>query len=233
MKIQRGFLFYVVVVSVALMATIPVVAQGFTIKMKMDDGSQGTTYYVSANAIRKINPGVNDVIDRIDKGTIIYLDHRNKTYKEGSVAQAREAIAKHSGDLDPQKMAMMHRMGLDAPPEVTAIGAGENIAGYPTEKYAIKTGMAEGELWITQSLQFPDAYYRDFNLLAGVQTPFGDMGKIAQVHGVVLKRTMRMKMANGSAVTEVAVSVEKGNVPASMFQPPAEYQNVTTNRGGK
>lgn len=222
-QFRNGF----IALSVVLIATVRIVAQDFTIHMKMGDGSEGATYYVSSKAIRRTNPGINDVIDRIDRGTIIYLDHRNKTYKEGSVAQAREVLAKHSEDLDPQKMAMLHKIGLDSPPEVTKIGPGENIAGYPTEKYSIKTGMAEGELWITQSLQFPAAYYQDFNLLAGVHTPFGDMGKIAQVHGVILKRSMRMTLASGRVITEAAVSIDKGTIPASMFEPPAEYQNVT------
>jgi hypothetical protein len=228
MKNGQRHLFRLIQLSLTLaVAALPAIAQDFTVHTKMDDGSEGTTYYVSSNAIRKTNPGINDVIDRIDRGTIIYLDHRNKTYKEGSVAQAREAIAKHSADLDPQKMAMLHKMGLDAPAELTKIGPGENIAGYPTEKYSIKTGMAAGELWITQSLQFPAAYYRDFNLLAGIQMPYGDMGKISQVHGVVLKRVIRMTMGKGTVITETATSVEKGSIPATMFEPPAAYRNVT------
>jgi hypothetical protein len=129
-------------------------------------------------------------------------------------------------NLDPQKKAMLHQMGLDAPPQLNKLGSGESIAGYPTEKYSIKTGMAQGELWITQALQFPAAYYRDFNLLAGVSTPFGDMGKISEVRGVVLKRKMTMALGRGTAVTETAVSIEKGTVPASMFEPPPGYTKV-------
>ena len=202
-------------------------AQDFTIRMKMDTGADGTTYYVSPNAIRRTTPGANDVIDRLDRGTIIYLDHRSKTYKEGPVAQARQAIAKGMANLDPQKQAMQHQMGLDAPPQLTKIGPGETIAGYPTEKYLLKTGMAQGELLITQSLQFPAAYYRDFNLLAGVAGPFGDGGKIAEVHGVVLKRTMTGAMGRGMNSSETAVAVEKGSIPASMFEPPAGYRKVS------
>ena len=131
-------------------------------------------------------------------------------------------------NLDPQKKAMLHKMGLDAPAQLTKIGPGESIAGYPTEKYSLKTAMAEGELWITQSLQFPAAYYRDFNLLSGVAGPLGDGGKIAEVHGVVLKRVMTGTMgrhSNGGG-GETAASVEKGAIPASMFVPPAGYQRT-------
>lgn len=212
----------------ALLATIAS-AQDFTIHMKGDNGAEGTTYYVSAKAIRRATPGLNDVIDRLDRGTIIYLNHRNKTYGEVSAAEAREKIANGMANLDPQKKAMMHQMGLDAPTQLTKIGPGENIAGYPTEKYSLKTGMAQGELWITQSLQFPAAYYRDFNLLAGVALPIGDSGKIAEIHGVVLKRTMTGMMGRSASAPagETAVSVEKGSIPASMFEPPAGYQKAT------
>ncbi len=224
MRTKRRFVFCLIVVSVMLIATtLPLMAQDFTVRMKMEDGAEGTTYYVSPNAVRRATPGGTDVIDRIDRGTIIYLNHRDKTYKEVAVAQAREAIAKGMGNLDPQKQIMLHRMGLDAPPQVSKLGPGEVISGYPTEKYSIKTGMAQGELWITQALQFPAAYYRDFNLLAGVATPFGDMGKISEIHGVVLKRKMTAALGRGMNATETAVSVEKGAIPASMFEPPAGY----------
>ena len=211
-------------------------AQDLTIRMKMGDGAEGTTYYVSPAAIRKTTPGATDVIDRIDRGTIIYLDHRSKTYKEGSAAQAREAISKGMAKLDseklagldPQKKAILHQMGLDTPAQLTKIGPGETICGYPTDKYSIKMGMAQGELWITQALQYPAAYYRDFNLLSGVGGPIGDAGKIADVHGIVLKRLMTMTLGRSTnPVTETAVSVEMTPIPSSMFDPPAGYRKVS------
>ena len=118
-----------------------------------------------------MSPGLNDVIDRMNRGTTIYLDHRTKSYKEVSAAEAREKIASGMANLDPQKKTMLHQTGFDAAPQLTKLGPGEIIAGYPTEKYSLRTGMSQGELWITQTLQFPAAYYRDFNLLSGVATP--------------------------------------------------------------
>ena len=202
-------------------------AQDFTIHFKTDAGAEGSTYYVSANAIRKVSPGLSDVIYRIDRGTIIYLDDRAKTYDEVSAAEAHEKIVSGMANLDPQKKAMLHQMGLDAAPQLTRIGPGETIAGFPTEEYSLKTGMAQGELWITQALQFPAGYYRDFNLLLGVSGPFGDAGKIAEVHGVVLKRAMTGAMGRGmNATGEAAVSVERGPVPASIFEPPSDFKKV-------
>jgi len=237
MKIRQHFLFWLIAVSVGLLATVlPAAAQDFTIHMKMGDGTDGTTYYVSPNAIRRTTPGANDVIDRIDRGIIVYIDHRNKIYKEVSAAEARERITSGFANMDPQKKAMLHQMGMDAPAQLTRIGPGETIAGYPTDKYSLKTGMAQGELWITQALQFPAGYYRDFNLLSGVAAPVGDNGKVAEVHGVVLKRNMTGMMGRGmsaggtASATETAVLVEKKPIPASMFEPPAGYQKATSEK---
>src|SRR5262249_29832855 len=80
-------------------------AQDFTIHMKGDNGVEGTTYYVTSNAVRRTSPGLNDVIDRMDRGTIIYLNHRNKTYAEVPAAELRAKIADRMNGLDPQKKA--------------------------------------------------------------------------------------------------------------------------------
>jgi hypothetical protein len=228
MTIRKHFSFWIISISVGLAATVlPAAAHDFTIHMKMGDGAKGTTYYVSANAIRRMTPGANDVIDRIDRGIIIYIDHRNKIYKEVSAAEARDKIMSGFADMDPEKKAMLHQMGMAVPPQLTKIGPGENIAGYPTEKYSLKTGMTQVELWITQSLQFPAGYYRDFNLLSGVALPTGDAGKIAEVHGVALKCTMTDMMGHTAAPAgETAALVEKGTSPPSMFEPPAGYQKA-------
>lgn len=234
MKIKRQLLFCLIAAIVAVfVAPLPAAAQEFTVHMKMGDGAEGTTYYVSPNAIRRTTPGANDVIDRIDRGVIIYIDHRNKIYKEVSAAEAREKISSAFSNMDSQKKAMLHQMGMDAPAQLTKVGPGETIAGYPTDKYSLKTGMAQGELWITQSLQFPAGYYRDFNLMSGIAGPVGDSGKVAEVHGVVLKRSMtgmmgRSMSAGGTAsATETAVLVEKKPIPASIFEPPAGYQKAS------
>jgi hypothetical protein len=98
--------------------------------------------------------------------------------------------------------------------------------------------MAQSEVWVTQSLQFPAAYYKDFNLLSGQSSPFGGLSKVMDVHGVVLKHVTTMGMLVGPAAgsgagkpaqgfTETAASVEKGAIPGSMFEPPAGYKSVT------
>lgn len=223
---------FIAITAVLMASVTPLMAQDFTIHMKGDNGVEGTTYYVSAKAIRRSTPGLNDVIDRMDRGTIIYLNHRNKTYTEIPAAEAHAKIAEGMNNLDPQKKAMLQQYGLDKPAQLTKIGPGENIAGYPTEKYSLKTAMAESELWITQSLQFPSAFYRDFNLLSGVSGPLGDGGKVAEVHGVVLKRIMTGSMGRSMTGShgETAVSVDKAVIPPSMFEPPAGYQKATATK---
>jgi hypothetical protein len=211
-------------------------AQDFTIRMKAEDGTISTTYYVSRNAILKTS-ALLDVIFRIDRGTIIYVTHNKKTYGEMSVAEMRQAIAKgmpsDMASTDPRKQEAIHRMGLDAPPQVTKLGPGENIAGYPTEKYSVKTPMAQAEVWITQALQFPSPYYKEFNVLAGQAGPLSHWeAETMKIQGVILKRAvtvtfMNMSRATKPTMTEVAASVDKGAIPASTFEPPAGYSKVS------
>src|SRR5690348_6005842 len=49
MRCKQQLLYRIIAVSVTLIATVlPGVGQDFTIHMKMDDGSEGATYYVSS-----------------------------------------------------------------------------------------------------------------------------------------------------------------------------------------
>ena len=71
-------------------------AQSYTIKFTGDSADTGTVY-VSPNAVRKVSENSSamssalnhDVIDRVDRGTIIYLNHKNKTYQEHSVSEIK------------------------------------------------------------------------------------------------------------------------------------------------
>ena len=62
-------------------------AQNYTVRMKAADGTISTTY-VSPTAVRNTSPELGqDIINRLDRGTIICLDHKNKMYREVTVDQ--------------------------------------------------------------------------------------------------------------------------------------------------
>ena len=112
---------------------------------------------------------------------------------------------------------------------VSKQGPGEAIAGYATEKYLIQ-GPMEMEIWAAPDLKIPATYY-DVMKLQMPANPMFDMGKLydemKKISGITLKSVMTMKMMNMEMkTTKVVTSVEKGSIPASVFEVPAGYKLV-------
>jgi uncharacterized protein DUF4412 len=209
-------------------------AQDFTVRMKDQDGKTAV-HYVSHKAVRNVssNPVETDVIYRLDTGKIITLNHQQKTYTETTLAQAREQMEKKGAMGSPQR-ALMRRLGMNAgTSSITKIGAGEAIAGYPTDKYSATTTISKGELWVAPALEFPPGYYDIVTSYVAAQNGF--MGQILkelkqkQVNGFLLKMVAsgNMPMMKGLSYTQVATSVERAPIPPSTFGPPAGYRKVT------
>jgi hypothetical protein len=220
--------------AILVASTQTLYAQDFTVRMKDQDGKTAI-HYVSRNAVRNVssNPVETDVIYRLDMGTIIRLNHQEKTYTETTLAQARQQMEKNTGAATAQQ-AMMRRLGMTGgATTVTKMGLGETIAGYATEKYATKTPITEGEVWVAPALEAPAAYYDMSNSYAAAQ--MGSMGQVVkglrekQVKGFILKMTGtgNMPMMKGVSFSQVATSVEKGPIPPSTFEPPAGYRKIS------
>jgi hypothetical protein len=208
-------------------------AQSLTIKYVGDEPTEISTTYVTNNAMRHkaadVGAGQFDVIDRIDNGVIIFLDHNKKTYKEISVQEFKAYVDEQSNRMnarmrDPRDQDRLQRMGVTEDSSLEKLGPGETIASYATDRYLLKGPVAQAELWITQSLQFPATYYRDFNILNSVSTPFGKWDKILEVKGVILRRVVTMR--GGMKLSETATSVDMASIPASVFETPADYKKV-------
>src|SRR5436305_15006372 len=93
-------------------------AQNYTVRMKAADGTISTTY-VSPTAVRNTSAELGqDIINRLDRGTIIYLDHKNKTYREDTVAEGRKAITNMAAEGRPtqEEHAKMQRMAMNTRP---------------------------------------------------------------------------------------------------------------------
>jgi hypothetical protein len=210
-------------------------AQDFTVHMRGEDGGTATIY-VSRSAVRDIStiPVDTDTIYRLDQNRRITLDNKNKTYSEITLAELRDAMARRGGP-DPQQVEMMRKLGLDAAPAITKLGPGETIAGYATEKYAIKSAMMQSEWSVTTALQYPQAYYEFLAafLPPGMPDATGlravvEIGKIAK--GFALKRvgSINMPMSKPITISLVASSVDKAPIPTSTFEVPAGYQRRKT-----
>jgi hypothetical protein len=229
---------------VMAVAAIPIIsaqiasAQDFTVQMKDEAGKIIATHYVSRNAVRNVSstPADSDMIYRLDTGTIITVNHKQKTYSEIVAADMRQLIEKKQSAMSPQQQELMRRFGYAGAASVTKIGPAETIAGYATEKYSAKTPMTQGEIWVAPALEVPPGYYDMLTSLAGAEVGMGQIFKEIkekQIKGFLLKSVTTVTtspMMKGMPVSQVATSVEKGPIPASTFEPPAGYQKVARGR---
>jgi hypothetical protein len=191
------------------------------------------TEYFGRSAMRTRTEGGEDSIIRFDEKKILTLDHRAKTYSEVTFAQlqamldrAGRALEEHGEELETGKKMM----GLDGMAVTVArAGPGETIAGYPTEKVLLR-GPMEIELHVAPALKIPPAYY-DMMKLRTPDNPLLDMKKLIdemkRIEGFPLKTVTAMKMMNMEMkTTRVVTSIEKGAIPASIFEIPAGYRRV-------
>jgi hypothetical protein len=196
-------------------------------------GTTTETDYYSKNAMKTSSSDGNDSIIRFDTEKVISIDNKRKTYTEITFKQLQEMLDKMAGEMkmEPGAMeAMKKMMGQTATSfTVTKVGPGEEIAGYPTDKYLIK-GPMDMEIWAAASLKIPAEYY-DVLRLRTPANPMFDMGKMFEemkkISGIPMKTvtTIRM-MGNEMKTTKVVTSVEKGSIPASVFEVPAGYKLV-------
>jgi hypothetical protein len=225
------------VAGILIISAQIVSAQDFTVQMKGEDGKTIATHYVSRNAVRNVSsyPVDSDMIYRLDTGTIITVNHKQKTYGEIAVAEVRQLAEKKQAEMTPQKQELMRHFGYGGAASVTKIGAGETIAGYSTEKYSTKTPMSQGEIWVAPALEVPPGYYDMVTALAasevsGLGLIFKEL-KEKQIKGFLLKSvanaTANPIMRGTVSVSQIASSVEKHSIPLSTFEPPAGYQKAT------
>ncbi len=178
-----------------------------------------------------MSPIETDYIYRLDKGKIIILNHKEKTYAETTMDEIRRRLTRPD-PMKQEQQEMMRRLGMGGGISVTSLGAAEAIAGYRTEKYSVRTPVSQGEIWVAPDLEVPPGYYDMVTSYLAAEAPglgqmFKEM-KDKQVKGFLLKQVSGspMPMMKGVTITRVAVSVEKGPIPRSTFEPPAGYRRV-------
>jgi len=76
--------------AVMLVITAPMtMGEDFTVHMKSDSGDT-STYHISRNAIRKTFSATGtDATYRLDQGKVIFVNHKEKSYREIPLEQAR------------------------------------------------------------------------------------------------------------------------------------------------
>jgi hypothetical protein len=201
-------------------------------------GTTTTAIYLSANAMKRSSSDGTDTIMRFDSGKLITIDNKKKTYTEMTMEELQAMLDKASSamqQMDPQAAEAMRKMMGGGGPitfTVTKIGPGEQIAGYATEKYDVKGGPMEMQIWAAPEVKVPATYY-DAMKARLRPNPMFDMSKMydefKKINGMSLKTITNMKMMGREMTTTTLVnSVEKGAVPAATFEIPAGYKKVAT-----
>jgi hypothetical protein len=197
-------------------------------------GTQNSAEYFSKSAMKTSSSEDSDTIVRFDEGKIITIDNKKKTYTEMTFKQLQDMLGNAGAQMGQNREAMeqmrkmMGQQG-NAPVAVTKEGPGENIAGYATDKYLI-TGPMQMEIWAAPGLKIPTAYY-DVMKFQAPANPMFDMKalyeEMKKINGMTLKSEMTIKMMNMEMkTTRVVNSIEKGAIPASVFEVPAGYKLV-------
>ncbi len=198
-------------------------------------GTTTGTEYFSKNATKVTSSDGNDTIVRFDAEKIILIDNKQKTYSEMTFKQLQEMVSQASavlGQLSGEQAAAMKKMmggQMSAPVSLAKQGPGETIAGYATEKYLLQ-GPMEMEIHSASALKIPSAYY-DIMKIRMPANPLFDMGKMIEemkkINGIPLKTVTIMRMMGQEMkTTKVVTSVDKGSIPASIFEVPAGYKSV-------
>jgi hypothetical protein len=207
------------------------------------DASWTSTEYYSKNAMRAGGSEIKDMefIYRFDSQKVIHINHYNKTYSETTRQEMQESANQRSAKLaaNPKQMEAMRKMMGPMPTSITVTpeGPGERIAGYPTQKYLIR-GFMEGEIWAAPDVKLPAAYYDLMKAAMPSTNPLFDMKalyeEMKKIQGFPLKEITTMKMMNTEIkITKIVTSIEKGPVPASVFEAPTGYKTLNQLLGGK
>jgi hypothetical protein len=189
------------------------------------------TAYFSGNAMKHASE-TGDFIILYDRQKIIMVDHKNKTYSEMTLQQMQQMAEKALADsgMNKEQMEAMRQVmgGAGGDVTVTSEGPGEVIAGYATEKHRLRIGPMEVQIWAAPDLTVPAVYYDAFKL-SMPKNPMLDLGKMydemKKIKGMTMQSVMSMKMMGMTiGSTTLVKSVEKGAIPASVFEVPVGYK---------
>jgi hypothetical protein len=237
MKIVR---FAPALVTVAALATAPVLAEDLTVVFKSTGpGSSGTsTQYYSSERMRT-HDGDQDTIFEYGTGKIVSIDHKKKQYSETTLAEIEAAMKAASAQMEQQMAsippAMRERMqgmmgGMGGEVTVTK-GETKQVAGFDTQEYVVKMGEnMTMHLWNTTAVK-PPVPMLELRKLASVTGPMATMAhnpmfqgasrlaeKMKEIQGFTLAEDTSIKMmGRGMETSREATEVKQGPIPASEF----------------
>jgi hypothetical protein len=192
------------------------------------------TVYITESALKESSSEGFDSIILFDGHKVIAINHHRQTYEEYTSDEVQAGLERAAQDLNSEEQKKMLRGMLGEPGKLslTEVGSGGVIAGYQTLKYDIEVPpLMKMEIWSAPDLQMPPRYFEAMQLRPAAN-PLFDMSEILdamkEIKGVHLKTVMTMSaMGMQVTTTSEATSVETADIPASVFQVPANYRNAS------
>lgn len=212
----------------------------------------GSITYISGDWIKTIDPeeeGFTSIYN-LSAGKLILINTDTESYSEGSLDDYCQALNEMTSSMmegmTPEQKEMMEaymsQSNSGPAPEVKieSRGAGENIAGYSTEKYAV---MVDGELYEEVWISSDEALMKLVDLYKKMEPMTMEMVKCSAMEinldndpdfseayldlmhkGMELK-SVRHEYGSPEPGTDI-IRVEKTSIPASEFKPPANFKKV-------
>lgn len=223
-------------------------AQGWVIEEE-----NGTISYISGNWLKVIESeedAANITIFNFEERLLIMADMDSRQYAEGTLSDYCEALKKMTNSMmegmTPEQREMMEaymeKSSQGPPPAVTTkkMGAGENIAGYKTEKIQVFVdGELYEELWISKDSELKEliAIYdkgapviREMVGCSSIEINMDNDPAFSEAYTDLLKTGFEMKSISyeygtPNPGTDI-ISIEKKNIPSAEFTPPAGFTKV-------
>ncbi len=226
-------------VALALLASVPVLAQELTIVSKTSTkGTVGTsTTYLGTDKVRVSSPDQDAIMD-LKAGRYVFADPKKKEYWETTAAemdamskQVEAQMQQMSEQMKNLPPALREKMGAGALPPVTVQkGVGSKvIAGYTCEPYTVTMGDAmKIEMWVAPSFEVPPQSFdaRKAMFMGPMMQKFAKVAEeMKKIKGYPLSEVTTIKIMGQSSETSREVTeVRKGAIAASVFEIPAGYK---------
>jgi hypothetical protein len=160
----------------------------------------------------------------LDKKTVTYVDDVAKTYRNASFAEAEK---QHRAAYALPAAAELPRA------QWLASGAKRTVAGVEATQALVKMGSYQRELWIGRHPQIPDELFAIMRATEPAPSPTANVARavddaLLELRGFPMLDHAELPFGDKKMVVEHTVlRVEQKDVPATWFNVPGAYQDVT------
>lgn len=145
------------------------------------------------------------------------------------IRQQTQAMRAQFDKLPPE--AKKQLPDLDGDVTIKATGKTDTMLGHPVKQYAVTSGLASGDLWVTEDFLPPGdvgAWKDAMTTMSGPNGPGGKLAAaLADLRGSQLRSSFTTKIGprQMTVVTEV-IEITSKSAPAEVTKPPAGFEKV-------